>query len=82
MGLQVEYQPNLQLTAKSSCHVYGKGCVSCVNTKSDIMVSFVKKVNHLDTNNKPIAYRDFVDVFMSEEQARQLYNKLKEQLGE
>lgn len=66
----------------SSAQALGPGCIGCVDTGSDVMVS-LGSVTPLDGNNELAGVEEtgrVVDVFLGREAARRLYGTLAEAL--
>lgn len=75
---------NFKLNKSNSARAYGKDCIGCESTKSDIMLSFggIDPMDELDGNNKKSGDRkDILDIFMTEKQAQQLYNEIGKRLN-
>ena len=66
----------------SRVRVYNKNCGGCISTKADVMLTFGSTVNVLDGNNKTtdIEITKHIDAFINYEQAKILYEELKDVL--
>lgn len=56
-----------------SAHAYNKGCIGCQRFGSDVMVSFL-------ITNEETKGNDFVDMFLTTEQAQYLVKRINDAL--
>ena len=70
---------NFKLSDNGFARAYGKDCMGCKSTKSDVMLSFGagNGLDVLNGNNEKISERkDILDLFISFNQAEMLYDEL------
>lgn len=75
--------PNLKLTPEQNVRAHGPGCMGCIATNSDVMLSFggtfSDQIELLGSNNKVVGKADkmrIVDIFITQKQALNLYREL------
>lgn len=71
---------HIKLSDESHISVCGKDCLGCQSTDTELMLSFDERVQLLNGNNKKIEEVQFVDIFMSVDQALKIKEAIEEKL--